>query len=247
MITVDLSLIALQLEGLEETIISRLIDRAQFRRNGQAYLAGRSGFAGEPDRSLFALRLRYQEEIDSLFGRFEVPEERPFTRDLPPPRREVHLPPSPLRIDRHDDVNLTGEILERYLQMLPRLCPEGDDGQYGSSVEHDVSALQAIGRRIHYGALFVAESKFRGDPDGYRRLIADGDVAGIEERLTRREVEERILVRVREKVEGWQASANPKIRNLVPSGEVVSFYRETVIPLTKRGEVQYLLSLREHG
>ena len=57
MITPDLDKIATDLEGLEETIIARLIDRAQFRRNRPTYQPGKSGFTGEGALSLFALRL----------------------------------------------------------------------------------------------------------------------------------------------------------------------------------------------
>jgi len=56
-ITPNLDKIATDLEGLEETIIARLIDRAQFRRNRLAYQPGKSGFKGETELSLFALRL----------------------------------------------------------------------------------------------------------------------------------------------------------------------------------------------
>ena len=79
MISPELHLIAAQLEGLEETIITKLIDRAQFKANLVAYEAGKSGFDGAENESLFDLRLRYHEEMDAYFGRFCVPEERPFT------------------------------------------------------------------------------------------------------------------------------------------------------------------------
>ena len=87
MSTLNLSTIAAQLEGLEETIIQKLIDRAQFAANAAAYRPGESGFASAGDKSLFDLRLRYQEEMDAAFGRFKVPEERPFHSDLPDPHR----------------------------------------------------------------------------------------------------------------------------------------------------------------
>jgi chorismate mutase len=79
----SLNRIAAQLEGLEETIIHKLLDRAQFLSNDVVYRVGESGFEGEPHQSLFTLRLRYQEEMDAVFGRFCVPEERPYTQGLP--------------------------------------------------------------------------------------------------------------------------------------------------------------------
>jgi chorismate mutase len=228
------------LEGLEETIISKLIDRAQFKANPVAYEAGRSGFTGEALLSLFDLRLRYQEEMDASFGRYCVPEERPFCRDLPRPKRTVNLPDTGLRIDDFDRVNMTAQIKEHYLSLLGGMCEAGDDGQYGSSVEHDVYALQAISRRIHYGALYVAESKYRHDPGGCDRLLSRGDTEGLLQMLTRKEVEERILERVGEKVARAQAEVNRSVRRLIEPETVLAFYRDCIIPLTKKGEAAYI-------
>ncbi len=229
------------LEGLEETIIFKLIDRAQFRVNEIAYVPGKSGFDGEADRSLFVLRLRRQEEMDALFGRFCVPEERPFTTPLPASKRAVTLPDTALRIDEPDSASVTKAILQAYLDLLPTLCAAGDDGQYGSSVEHDVYALQALSRRIHFGSFHVAESKYRGDPRGYERLIRNGDRDGLLARLTRRDVEEAIIERVRHKVGHAQARVNRSVRKYVEPDLVTGFYRDHVIPLTKESEVRYLM------
>jgi chorismate mutase len=228
------------LEGLEETIIARLIDRAQFHRNAAAYQRGRSGFAGEPELSLFALRMRYQEEMDARFGRFEVPEERPFNRNLPPPRRQVRLPETGLKLTDYDRVNLTDRILAAYLDLLPGICPPGDDAQYGSSVEHDVYAVQAISRRIHYGAMYVAEAKYRSDPAAYAPAVAAGDAERLGALLTRSDVEERILLRVHVKAGMMQASAKAETRITIHPDRVRAFYADHVIPLTKAGEIRYL-------
>ena len=236
--------IAARLEGLEETIIYKLIDRAQFAENPIVYQPGKSGFEGSGDKSLFDLRLRYQEEMDSDFGRFSVPEERPFNRDLPKPKRNVVLPPTGLEIDDLDAVNVTAEILEAYKQLLGQICLPGDDGHYGSSTEHDVYALQAIGRRIHYGALYVSESKYRSDPPAYDALIEKRDLGGLMEKLTRAEVEERILARIARKVDHIQSQINTDTRRTVPPSAIMTFYRNHVIPLTKEGEVRYFLNRR---
>jgi len=241
---VDLTVIAAHLEGLEETIIHRLIDRAQFGENPAAYATGNSGFSDAGDRSLFDLRLRYQEEMDASFGRYEVPEERAFHSDLPTANRHVHPPDSPLDGAAAQSVNCTGEIVARYLKFVSVFCDSGDDGQYGSSVEHDVLAIQAIGRRVHYGALYVAESKYRDSPAHYAAAVsaaADGDRGTLMTLITRTEVEEKIFLRVSEKVDYIQASLNPIVRRRVDPGVVLKFYRDTVIPMTKKGEIDYLL------
>jgi len=244
MITPDLGKIAADLENLEETIIARLIDRAQWRRNADAYLPGRSGFKGEKALSLFALRLKYQEEMDACFGRFRVPEERPFNKDLPGSRRNVTLPESCLQMTDFDQVNVTGKILESYLELVPKICQGGDDAQYGSSVEHDVYAIQAISRRIHYGALYVAESKYLSDPRTYKAVLDAGDLEGLTRLLTRPEVEQRILRRVAEKTAVLQASARANTRKTFAPAIVSDYYATHIIPLTKEGEILYLQNRR---
>ncbi|MBP7494756.1 MAG: chorismate mutase [Spirochaetales bacterium] len=236
---IKLNEIAAFLEGLEETIIYKLIDRIQFKRNEEVYKPGASGFPGET-ASLFELRLRYQEEMDSLFGRFNVPEERPFNKQLPPPRRQRIDPDSPLHIRDFDGVNLTPQILQSYLDLLPRICSPGDDGHYGSSCEHDVYALQAISRRIHYGAFYVGEAKYRSNPSMFQTVLKEGNRASLLEALTRKEVEDQILSRVRQKAETIQATIRTPIRTQLNAAVVADFYRDTIIPLTKEGELLYL-------
>jgi len=244
MTTPDLGQIAADLENLEETIIARLIDRAQWRWNSNVYQPGRSGFEGETDLSLFALRLKYQEEMDACFGRFRVPEERPFNKNLPNTRRSVTLPQSCLQLTDYDQVNLTGKILASYLELIPAICQAGDDAQYGSSVEHDVYAIQAISRRIHYGALYVAESKYLSDPRAYRTAIDAGDTETLVRLLTRPEVEQRVLQRVTEKTAVLQASAGANTRKTFDPAIVRAYYATHIIPLTKEGEVLYLQNRR---
>ena len=240
----DLIQIASDLESLEETIIVRFIDRAQYRRNETAYLPGKSGFRGESVLSLFSLRVKYQEEMDARFGRFCVPEERPFINDLPQVQREVSLPENCLHVPDYNLVNVTGGILESYLALLPKICRSGDDGQYGSTVENDVYAIQAISRRIHYGAMYVAESKYRTKPELYRKAARAGDRETLIQLLTRPEVERQILQRVAEKTVTMQASSKASIRHTIDPAVVRDYYAAHVIPLTKEGEIRYLLHRR---
>jgi chorismate mutase len=241
--TLDLAFIAARLEGLEETIIHRLIDRAQFAANGPAYEPGKSGFENAAGKSLFDLRLRFQEEMDAAFGRFSVPEERPYHRDLPSSQRNAQLrEDSVLHTADLDDVNLTPDICRRYLAHLPLLCVDTDDGHYGSSVEHDVLAIQAIARRIHYGSLYVAESKYQAAPDQIQGWIDAGNREAILQAITRPEVENRILRRVAEKVDYIQATINTSIRRRIAPETVLELYRDTIIPLTKEGELRYLFA-----
>jgi chorismate mutase len=240
-----LAKISALLEGLEETIIFKLIDRAQFRHNPTVYEKGKSGYSGAHDESLFSLRLRFQEEMDALFGRFCLPEERPFCKKLPGPRRKPALPPTGLVLKDCNEVNLSAKIVTAYMDLVPQICRSGDDGHHGSSVEHDVYALQAIARRIHYGSLYVAESKFRADPKRYGAMIQERSAEGILALLTRRDVEETIIARIRDKVAVTQARVNQTIRHVVEPDCILRFYRDCIIPLTKEGEVLYLLNRRQ--
>lgn len=235
-----LETIASRLAGLEETLIYKLLDRAQFAGNPGAYAPGQSGFVPPETASLFDLRLRFQESLDTQFGRYRIPEERPFHLDLPEPRRIPPQTETGLVIDDLERINVSAWIRSAYLELLPRLCGESDDGHWGSSVEHDVICLQALGRRIHYGALYVAESKYREAPETFANLVRQRDDAEILKLITRVEVEERILARVRAKVEAIQSVSDPALRRLVNPDFVVDFFRASIIPLTKRGEIAYL-------
>lgn len=242
--TFKLDRIAAVLEGLEETIIYRLLDRCQFARNAAAYRSGASSLPGLENCSLLEARLQMQEEMDARFGRFMVPEERPFTRQLPPaqrtpPKADNEFPPYDFEL-----VNQSVAIRHHYDQLLTDVCAPGDDGHYGSAVEMDVAALQAIGRRIHFGALYVAESKYRAMPQEYGPLIQAKDKAGLLQLLTRAEVEARILVRVHEKIDYLQKAVNTRIRRVVDPEIIMAFYRTSIIPLTKQGEVAWLLAHR---
>jgi chorismate mutase len=242
MTELNLDRIASRLEGLEETIIHRLIDRAQWHVNDIAYTPGLSGFTNEDSRSLFELRLYHHEKMDAQFGRFCVPEERPFNTGLPAPQRAVNIPDTGLYIKEFDRVNLTQAVLNSYRLLLPKICPSGDDGQYGSSVEHDVYAVQSIARRIHYGALYVAESKYRADADGYGQLIKVKDHDALMVKLTRKDVEDKIIARVKEKVKNLQAKINKSVRNSVCPEAIITYYKNFIIPVTKQGQILYLMN-----
>jgi chorismate mutase len=124
------------------------------------------------------------------------------------------------------------------------MCKSCDDGQYGSSVEHDVYAVQAIARRIHYGALYIAESKYRGAEEEYIQLIARNNHEELQQKLTRKEVEDEILKRIQEKTFATQTGINRLVRVAIDPEIVVKFYLDTIIPLTKKGEILYLMNRR---
>ena len=89
-------------------------------------------------------------------------------------------------------INLNNLIMDLYLQeLVPGITEPGDDNNYGSAAMQDVLCLQALSKRIHYGK-FVAEAKFRADPEQYRQLIENKDQDAIMRTLTSIDVEKKV-------------------------------------------------------
>ncbi|KAJ1672458.1 chorismate mutase aro7, partial [Spiromyces aspiralis] len=147
--------------------------------------------------------------------------------------------------------------------LIPALCEPGDDSNYGSTATRDIECLQALSRRIHYGK-FVAESKFQDQKynSKYIELIKAGDRNGILETLTNKQVEQKLLDRLRLKVTVYGQDLSKKDVDLhggvcsndsatkpkavpdnlrVDTSLVVDLYEKYIIPLTKEVEVEYLL------
>jgi chorismate mutase len=239
----DLKQIATRLESLEETIIFRLIDRAQLKRNLSVYENGKFPLSQTNKSSLLDHKHRFAEETDSVLGRYTIAEERPFFLGLPSAQPDmISSRDGGLKIEPFDIINLTSQIRSSYLNLLETLAENGEDGDFGTTAELDISALQAISRRVHFGSFFVAESKYLSDPKKYQDLIDKKDRDGLMALLTRQEVEDRIIDRIKMKCDQIQSVSNGAIRNSVDSKLVANFYFETIIPLTKEGEITYLLN-----
>jgi len=198
----------------EETIIFAIIERSQFRRNNIVYEKGGFGDLGIPlgsDAVYFAHRkaplsfLEYMlmgtEVLHCGVRRYTSPEEHAFFPECLPSGPLDALPqldyPTDLLSPVASSINFNEILLKKYQEwMVPNIAKDGDDEQHGSTVLADIVVLQALSRRVHYG-LFVAESKYRSDPEGYQRLIEAGDADGVMELLTNSEVEARVLRRSR--------------------------------------------------
>jgi chorismate mutase len=156
-----------------------------------------------------------------------------------------------------NDVNVNDRIKEHYIKdFLPAACPDfgrDDRGEaqenYGSSAVCDIACLQALSRRIHFGK-FVAESKFRTEREKFTKLIKAEDRQGIDEAITNRAVELKVLERLRLKAKtyGTDPSLGAEGRQnqaKINVDAVVKMYEEFVIPLTKVVEVEYLMQRLE--
>ncbi|KAI7875404.1 chorismate mutase [Lichtheimia hyalospora FSU 10163] len=229
---------------LEDTIIFALIERAQFAFNKAIYTPGAIEFNSATDgRSFLEYFLWETEKVHAKVRRYTSPDEYAFTSPLPAPI----LPPLEYPNFLYpNDINVTSKIMDMYIStIVPSISADGDDQQYGSSATRDIECLQALSRRIHYGK-FIAESKFKDDPEEYARLARANDRDGINELLTNRAVEKKLLERLRHKalvygqtLDQEQEGTSAHLR--VPVETVVELYERWVIPLTKEVEVDYLI------
>ncbi|KAL2830073.1 chorismate mutase [Aspergillus cavernicola] len=244
----DLANIRFQLIRLEDTITFHLIERVQFPLNKTIYIPGGVSIPNE-HISLSDYFLREQERLQSRVRRFQSPDEYPF---FPSSLEEPILAPLNYpRILHENDVNVNEVIKKRYIEdILPAVCPRfggrEDRGEtqenYGSAATCDVSCLQALSRRIHFGK-FVAESKFQKETGRFVKLIKDGDREGIDAAITDAKVEAKVLERLalKAKTYGTDPGFPDESGSKIDVNAVQAMYKEYVIPLTKVVEVEYLM------
>ncbi|KAL3803003.1 hypothetical protein HJC23_011626 [Cyclotella cryptica] len=230
----SLSSIRSSLIRQEETIIFALIERAQFRRNEVVYEVGgvpglgwpqgarlvSDGEGGGGELSFLDFMLIGTEVLHSAVRRYESPEEHAFFPHRIPTRTnslsKLDYPELLSNSDALNSLNWNPILYEKYLNLVvPAIATKGDDEQYGSTVLADIAALQALSKRIHFGK-FVAESKYRSDPEGFQRLVDAGDADGVMRLLTNEEVEEQVLTRARLKAATYgrepMLTALPKVK-----------------------------------
>lgn len=232
---------------MEDTIVFGLIERSQFYSLPSVYIKDKypiPGYSG----SFMEWILIQTERVHSQVRRYEAPDEVAFFPDqlLSPLLPPLKYPP--VLAPYSADVNYNRDILDFYVEHIaPEVsCVSGDQEENSGAVSVcDVECLQALSRRIHFGR-FVAEAKYKSDPDLYDRLIATRDIEAIEGSITNSVVEAKILDRIRTKVETFGTDPSLKYSQKkqqlkVDPDLIVKLYRDYVIPLTKKVEVDYLL------
>ena len=141
-----------------------------------------------------------QEALHSGVRRYTSPEEHAFFPDRIPVSMVLDplSYPDDLLDPVAEEINFNPILLEKYIGTIVPLIARkpGDDEQYGSTVMADTAVLQALSRRVHYGK-FVAESKYRSDPEEYQRLVDADDADGVMELLTNAKVEKQVLRRAK--------------------------------------------------
>jgi len=233
---------------LEDTIIFSLIERAQFMANGDAYVSGGipvPGFCSEGKQYSFLEWLLFEtEQVHGKIRRYTSPDEHPFfPKDLPPLVLAPLEYPSVLA-PFSDEINYNPAIMRMYIEeVIPAITEPGSDNNHGSSCLIDVTLLQALSKRIHYGK-FVAEAKFLAQTEEYTQLILAKDADGIMELLTDLPQEERVIERVRRKAATFGqdiSTTGDSTRHKVDPEAVANLYRDWLMPLTKDVEVDYLM------
>lgn len=227
----------------EDTIIFSVIERARFPLNSPTYhqhYASIPHFSG----SLLDVVLDYTEAIQAKLGRYINPEENPY-KGILPPSIVPHYNFSQFLHAAAASININKNIRKVYFhEMLPLFVAFGDDGNYAQTAASDLSILQAISRRIHYGK-FVAEAKFRESPRDYEPLIRAKDRKALMKLLTSKNVEEIVVKRVEKKamVFGQEVSLDHDVKGhyKVDPAIVYRLYKEWIIPMTKNVELEYLL------
>ncbi|RKP28421.1 chorismate mutase [Metschnikowia bicuspidata] len=245
----NLTNIRQSLTRMEDTIVFSLIERSQFFMLPSIYIPNKYQIPGY-NGSFMEWLLLETERMHSQVRRYKAPDEMAFFphKLLQPILPCVSYPQ--VLAPYSSEINYNTEILEYYVKkIVPEVsCGEGDQEENSGSVAVcDVECLQALSRRIHFG-MFVAEAKYRADPVLYDRLIATRDVDGIMSSITNSAVEQQIVDRVRSKCEAF--GTDPSLRysqkqqQKVNPELLVHLYRDYVIPLTKKVEVDYLLRRR---
>lgn len=241
----DLNNIRQALIRMEETIVFALIERSQFYSSPSVYEPKK--FIPNFEGSMLDWFLLQLEKTHSQVRRYEAPDETPFFPNdiLPTILPSINYPK--ILADYSNEINVNNEIKEFYVHdIVPKIsCKEGEQQEnLGSVSTSDVECLQTISRRIHFGK-FVAESKFQNDKENYIRMIKEKDVEGIERSITNKVVEDKILERLEIKAESYGIDPSLKFsqnkQSKVDPKVISQLYKDYIIPLTKKVEIDYLL------
>ncbi|KAE9588985.1 hypothetical protein Lal_00012547 [Lupinus albus] len=232
----------------EDSIIFGLIERAKFPLNANTYTQNYSNIPSF-GASLLNFVVINTEAVQAKGGRYKNPEENPFFPEKLPPSLVKPYPFTQFLHAGASSININKCIWKFYIDklLIQWFDSLGDDGNYAQTAASDLSLLQAISRRIHYGK-FVAEVKFRESPKKYEPLIRAKDKEGLMKLLTVKSVEEMVIKRVEKKamVYGKDVTLNNddkknETKYKVDPLVVSTLYKKWLIPLTKDAEVEYLL------
>ncbi|KAF6006137.1 hypothetical protein HII13_005258 [Brettanomyces bruxellensis] len=242
----DLNNIRQALQRMEDTIIFYFIERSQFFTCPSVYKKDVFPIPNF-DGSFLDWLLSQHEKIQSQVRRYQAPDEYPFFPEIVQPSFLPKVNYPPVLASYADEININKNVLKVYVDnMVPGISSGSGDQMenLGSAAMADIDALQSLSRRIHFG-MFVAEAKFRNETEKFTKLIKNKDIKGIDKAITNTAVEEKILKRLLEKAKTYGVDPTLKftqhIQNKVKPEVVVKIYKDYVIPLTKKVEIDYLM------
>ncbi|KAL9313231.1 hypothetical protein ACSQ67_018683 [Phaseolus vulgaris] len=216
----------------EDTIIFALIERSRFPLNSPTY---NQNYTSVQD-SILDFVVHNTEAVDTLILK------KSFLH-----KKFTTLGCATLPLLTTASININKDIWKLYFSdLLPLFVASDDDGNYAQTAAADLTLLQAISRRIHYGK-FVAEAKFRENPKAFEPSIRAKDREALLKLLTLKKIEEMVVKRVEKKAmvlgqdvnidndikKGGKYKVDPSIASLL--------YQKWLIPLTKNVELEYLL------
>lgn len=239
----DLNNVRRALERMEDSIIFGLIERSQYTSLPLVYQPGKFSLTGM-DCSFLTWHLMRTEELQLQLRRYTAPDETPFFPDA------LQQPVLPLvdypKILSNEKVlsSVNDIILDYYVKdIVPQIsCAPGDQiDTWGSVLLADITCLQTISRRVHFGR-FVAEAKYRANKALYIPLILRRDVTAIGDSITNKAVEDQVIARLEKKADQYshQPQFGKNISTVKPE-VVAGLYRKFIL-LTKDVEVKYLLA-----
>lgn len=223
-----------RLVELEDVILSGLNERSKYKINSDIYIHNSNQFIYNNNFEGTYLDFMFKniENVHSASGRYECFDERPYYKGL-----------SKCIVQRNYNYNLPQELIEfskkinfspwikiAYLNFIQELCESGTDTNYGDTVLIDISNLQAISKRIHYGVL-VMEEKYKDNISVYKNFLDKNDDISIINELKNVDIEKHILNRIQEKAKNLDFN-KPEI--------IVNFFKNIIIPMTIQIELEYI-------
>lgn len=248
----DLQNIRESLVRMEDTIVFNFIERSQFFQSPSVYKVNTIMINTETQDDKFKnisfldWFLKESEIIHGKIRRYEAPDEIAF---FPNDLEKSILPPinyPQVLAPYFRSISINDEIKDIYTkEIIPLISKPGEQPEnLGSCATVDIDCLQSLSRRIHFGN-FVAEAKFRTEREKFTQLIINKDIKGLDKAITNSIVEEKILERLEKKANAYGTDPtlrySQKQQGKVEPKVVTKIYKEWIIPLTKKVEIEYLL------
>ena len=136
---------------------------------------------------------------------------------------------------------LTARVESEYVHMLTEQmpCQTGATTDASACAAADRTLTAAVRRRLGV-ALEIARAKEASQTPQFRALVAARDAKGLEQAITQPAVEEQVIARVR-------TAARERFAEGLPvrfADTVTAIYRDWIIPLSRRVQVERLLGDR---